>query len=465
MFNNQWAQLALGGAVAFLGCTLIGYLKGAENLKKKKPAGGHMQFGGAQSAPEDDKLDMVFRKAEAMMRQEKYEEAESLYQESLELISELPPGPQIFYIQYMILQKLLEAALRLNKDTAIERYLNRTIDLWQGRDLTPQDQREYMELLERATDFYFGKLKDYDKALGPLTLWRDLAEVMRQETHICITNNLIGKIKKDQMKFTEAEECFRRSLTCPIHKAPDVHISSKLFLGQVLKELGRTDEAREIYTELAASIEKGRDPPHKIAEMLVSLGDMCIESGFYPEAEAMLQRALNIFGMLQLTPKILETQCSFAQLYTEMGRLDEVRVTIKKIKSSYDGLTMVPLCFSKYMRTVDVEVIPTTSVVRILLAMREPKLPAGSCVVARIENPSREEDRPTLEAEHIIVEGEEDIKFEVPFVSANKGIYTAEIEIFKDATRAEKKGTHFQVYNCPADVAARIPVEAANGTH
>lgn len=71
-----WKELAVAGATTLGVCCAIGWLTGAENLKKKKPAARPGQAGSAQDHQE---IELLMQLAEAATKKNAYADAERAY--------------------------------------------------------------------------------------------------------------------------------------------------------------------------------------------------------------------------------------------------------------------------------------------------------------------------------------------------------------------------------------------------
>jgi len=303
------------------------------------------------------------------------------------------------------------------------------------------------------------KLNNPTKAVKPLTLWLKLGEDMGNDQIVLICSNLLGKIKSTQDKFEEAEAYCKRVLTL-IAKKPgtghdDLTLSTMINLTSINHKLGKHVENKQLLMDIAVMVSSA--PPQRAVALVGSIAEQAFDFGYYQEALTLFQRAIEL-SRYSSPEEVHHYENAIAQTLAELGLISEARDKLKSLVPML-GEASPPLTVSQYLQTSDAVILEENGAVvhNVKLLPRESRvLPSTALLVCKVEHP--EEGQPDLESRQMI-EPDKFSNFKIPLPYARKGYYTAQIDIYSDATRSQKLSSHFVLSQSEKNI--NVPVHTA----
>lgn len=154
----------------------------------------------------------------------------------------------------------------------------------------------------------------------------------------------IGDLFRDQHKLHEAEELYRRALTCSEETVGSEHLSTFQIvnnIGVIYLERGKLDEAEIMFQRALSGLEK-TDGPEQISKLHTfnSFGNLYKAQNKFSEAEVMYQRALagfeKAYGLDHVST--LDTVNNIGKLYKIQGELIDKEKAIERALTSPSGL-------------------------------------------------------------------------------------------------------------------------------
>lgn len=473
----NWWHVVLGGAAAFAVCTAVGWWYDADNLKKKKKPQRGQGGGMAQQmfSEEVQKLDQLLTNGEAAIKKKSYKDAETMFEQALDVLENSTEDHRDILLPFCT-RRLATIAEHNHDNAAFEKYMLRTVECYESRpDLSAQEQSEFGELLDKLIEFYNNKVHTPQKAERPLLLLLDLSERNHNEVHAMICRNLLGTIAKEKKQLEEAEKYYSKVLDHYTDKVPkdDLFVTTCISLIEVLYELGgdeRLSRAKQLYLAVAGIVQQSL-PPARAIPALATIGEGAYDKGFFEEAQKMLHMAVQLARMHNVCSKedLCHIENSVLAVKGENGLDDEVKAGFATLKNELAG-ARPPLTFSRFLKT-DAAVVsispappepgsdaPLKADIKFVVVVerREARpLPTGTHLVFQFENPAEGAD--PIEVTRDIKEGEEKINVSAPIPFARAGYYTLRVDIYKDAEKKEKLGTHYQLVQSLVDTDTLTP--------
>lgn len=464
--SESWAaQMCLTGLTAFGVCYVTGRLVGDDEPKKKKQERGAGRRGPAPGPSDaEHKLDRIFKQAEAAMQENRLAEAEACYNEALALTSSIS-DPMIMLLENVFCQRLALVCEKQHKYEEAEKHLLRSISTFEGRNLAPQEFAEYEQILERTVELCMSKLKNPEKAVRPLTLWLRISEDMDRDYQVLLCCNLLMRVKQQQGGLEEASQYGAKALALARKNgiADEIALSTMFQLIDVTHELGKHEENKRFIGELAV-VASAINPPTAAANVMASLAGWCYDHDYYVESQNLMTRAVGLSRQYGNPNRddIAQFESVIVQSLAERGNLNEARELCYKIAASMRGSTP-PLTISRYLKTNDAVVLEEEgglAVCHVKLYVREAaKLPHTAIIDCKVDNPA---GGAPLESQQMYESDRPAINFRIVLPFAVRGYVLAQVDIFTDATKANRISSHFVLCQSESDIStkARAPSPA-----
>ena len=225
----------------------------------------------------------------------KYAEAESFYKRSLSILEKVqgPDSPEVA----TILNNLAELYRAQGKYAEAEPLYKRLLII-EEKALGPDDPNVAASLNNLA--LLYANQGKYSEAEP---LYRRALTIQQKafgadHPEVAATLNNLAELYRRQRKYSEAEPLYKNSLAI-VEKAegPDhPHVAASLNnLAQLYDDQGKHSEAEPLYRRSLEIREKALGPDHPdVAESLYNLAALCRVQGRYAEAEPLYRRALAI---------------------------------------------------------------------------------------------------------------------------------------------------------------------------
>lgn len=157
-------------------------------------------------------------------------------------------------------------------------------------------------------------------------------------------HNLLGTIYHKQSKFLEAVKQFEIAL-----RINPNFIEAGLNLAATLSDLGRYEEAREIFVKLKFAIDPNRKQPHlllgRLANKHAECGQVYENSQMLNEAAAEYRKALALYSSLP------DIRYRLAKVYVSLAQYEKAKIeletVIKSNRDSCEALSLLGIIYNK----------------------------------------------------------------------------------------------------------------------
>eukprot|EP01112_Ceratiomyxa_fruticulosa_P005826 TRINITY_DN1666_c0_g2_i2.p1 TRINITY_DN1666_c0_g2~~TRINITY_DN1666_c0_g2_i2.p1 ORF type:complete len:336 (-),score=79.30 TRINITY_DN1666_c0_g2_i2:13-1020(-) len=301
--------------------------------------------------------------------------------------------------------------------------------------------------------------KNEEKAFNHMIKWTNFLEKRRTSTarkRVPTLYLLIGKSYMDKRDFADAEEYFERGLKAientpsgaqPIPK-DDVYFQLQFSLLQALAEQKKKPEVLKLIPKLTSNF--AAKEPLEQATLNESLAVKLFDMDEYEESLRHLDIALIILGKVEssssgredISSRVYDAQARRSAVLSALGRYDEAKEIMTSIAKRIRGVP--PAAVSKYLTTTSSYVHKgEENFVKFEAEIsHENTLPVGSFVVVKFET-----EENSIEEVHSVTEGARSIIVSSPpmgQVNEDK-YYLIDATIYKDSTRSEILGVHYQL--------------------